>query len=93
MLVAVYGAMKALFKTSFEGSEQHTINNNSDANTIWRADTPLSLAEAEAIKKCPIPLPRKPPRFSMWISTNMAGSCIALGLKPQFLSAKRMPHI
>ena len=35
----------------------HTINGPTDANTVWRADTPLSQAEAVANGKCPIPLP------------------------------------
>jgi hypothetical protein len=35
----------------------HTINEPSDANTIWRADKPLSHAEALAQDKCPIPPP------------------------------------
>jgi hypothetical protein len=35
----------------------HTINDPTDANTVWRADTPLSHAEAIAKGKCPIPLP------------------------------------
>ena len=34
-----------------------TINDPNDANTVWRADTPLSHAEALAKGKCPIALP------------------------------------
>ena len=41
----------------------HTINDPTDANTVWRADTPLSHAEAVANGKCPIPLPSEASRI------------------------------
>lgn len=37
----------------------HTINAPTDANTVWRADAPLSYDEAVANGKVPMPLPKE----------------------------------
>jgi hypothetical protein len=58
LLVVIYGVLKTITK-SLERPVIHTINNEADANTIWRADIPLDFKEAEIQNKCPIPLPRE----------------------------------
>jgi hypothetical protein len=57
-LVVIYGVLKTI-TILLTPSSIHTINNDADANTIWRADIPINIKEAETHKKCPIPLPRE----------------------------------
>lgn len=57
MLLVAYGLMSTI-TTSLERPAAHTINDITDANTIWRADIPLGFEEAVARKKCPVPLPQ-----------------------------------
>ncbi len=64
----------------------HTINEPSDANTIWRADKPLSHAEALAQDKCPIP----PPPEATNIQYVDFYNCIACVLKHPSAYAKPM---
>jgi len=56
LIVCGFFVMRACSK-SMERPFVHTINEPSDANTIWRADKPQSHAETLAQGKCPIPHP------------------------------------
>ncbi len=58
LLVVIYGVLM-MITSSPEPPVIRTINNAADPNTIWRADIPLGLEEAETHQKCPIPLPRE----------------------------------